>query len=747
MSWSRRRFLLAGAAGGGLLIGYGLSLPRDLLGDRSRLPAGPGEVALNAWLKIDTAGAVTVAVPRAEMGQGVYTALPMLVAEELDVDWSQVRVEQAPIEAVYGNVVVLADSAPFDPHDRGFLARSVRWTLRRIARELAVQVTGGSTSVRDAWLPMRTAGAAARDMLVRAAAARLGVEADELVTERGQVIHAPSQRRLGYGALAVEASALDPDVNIAPKARQHWHTLGQPLPRLDIPAKTDGSAAYGIDVRQPGTVYVAIRIAPDVGGRLASFDRTALESQPGVIGIVPMFDALAVAGRTWWHAEHALARAEIGFEPGPHADSSNAGIVSAYEAALDDGEGFAYEDRGNAEDQFKGADVIRASYTVPMLAHACMEPMNCTVRSIEGGVEIWAGNQAPDLLRRIAASRLEVDESRVVIHTPLLGGGFGRRGEPDAMLRALEIAQAIPDQTVQLVYSREQDMQHDVYRPPAMSRFSARLDENGRVQAWHNHIAGPSVSQSVLKRAFPNLPMAGPDKTSVEGAAFLPYAMAHRRVEHSRVDIVPAVGFWRSVGHSYNAFFTESFMDELALAANMDPIAFRLAHLAERPRAHRVLDLVRERSDWATPPPPGRARGVALHESFHSIVAQVAEVGLDNGAIRVHRVVCVIDCGVVVNPDTVIAQMESGIAFGLTAALHGEIAFEGGRVQQRNFPDYRMVTMKDMPVVETYVIDSDSPPGGVGEPGTPPIAPAVANALAALTGVRQRQLPLSSGGS
>jgi isoquinoline 1-oxidoreductase subunit beta len=741
---SRRRFLLAGATAGGLLLGYGLFKPRDLLGTGNVFPVSGDEVALNAWLKIDNDGILTVAVPRAEMGQGVYTALPMLVAEELDIAWENVRVEQAPIASVYGNIVTLVDSSLFDTHDHGWLAGGMRWTLARSARALAVQVTGGSSSVRDAWLPMRTAGATARDMLIRAAAVRLDVAPEALSARDGMVVDSESGRSLAYGTIAAEAALLPPATQVTLRPSASYRHLGKPRPRLDIPAKTNGSAEFGIDIHDENMLFAAIRHAPVLGGQIGDVDLAAIEARSGVVKALRMDDAVVAIGKTWWHAENSLRQTQIEFIDGPYASASSASMAAACAEALDANDGFGHENKGDALAQLGAADVIRADYQVPLLAHACLEPMNCTVRIDAGGAEIWCGNQAPDILRKLAADHLGIDAENVVFHSPLLGGGFGRRAEPDAMMRALKIAATLRGQTVKLVYSREEDIQHDMYRPAVASRFAARLDANGRISAWHNHIASPSVTQAVVGRMFPSLPLGGPDKTNAEGAAFLPYDVPHRRVEHTPVPSPVPVGFWRSVGHSYNAFFSECFIDELATACATDPIEFRLRHLQERPRERQVLTLARNLSDWSAPLAENRARGVALHESYGSIVAQVAEISLVDGRIKIHRVVCVIDCGQVVNPDIVIAQMESGIVYGLTAALYGDVKVADGRIQQWNFPDYRMLSMDEMPVIQTHVVESGAAPGGAGEPGTPPIAPAVANALANLQGVRQRRLPLKS---
>ncbi|MBX9605892.1 MAG: molybdopterin-dependent oxidoreductase [Gammaproteobacteria bacterium] len=747
MRLTRRRLLVSGLGlGGALVLGHVLRAPRDLLGDATVLPGAADEHALNAWLRIASDGRVTVAVPRAEMGQGVYTALPMLVAEELDVPWSAVAVEQAPVAKVYGNVVAVVASLPLDDEDDGALAATGRYALERAARALGVQATGGSTSVRDAWLTMRSAGAAVRDMLLRAAAARLGVPVAELTTADGAVLHAASGRRVDYGALAAEAALLPPPDPIVCKPRAAWRLLGTPASRLDTAGKCDGSAVFGIDARAPDMLHAAIRIAPAGGGTPRAVDEAALKRQPGVVAVVTLPDAVAVVAQSWWQAERALESAPPSFARGEVGLDSTDAVFAAYAQALDAGDTQTYESLGDASAALAGnAETIAAEYRAPFLAHACMEPMNCTAKVDAERAEIWCGNQAPDLLRLIAARALDLSQEAVTLHTPLLGGGFGRRIEPDVMLRALAIARALPGRTIKLIYSREQDMQHDSYRPAALSRFRARLSAEGRIVAWENLIASPAVTRAVLQRAFPGLPLLGFERTNVEGAAWLPYRIPDRRVAHAVCDVPLAVGFWRSVGHSHNAYFTECFMDELARAAGQDPLEFRLAHLAADSRAWRVLTRLAEVSDWRAQLPAGVARGLALHESFGSMVAQCAEVEVRDDDVHVRRVVCVVDCGTVVNPAIVTAQMESGILFGLSAALRGEAVFGDGAISTRNFADYRLVTLADAPRIEVHIEPSDAPPGGVGEPGTPPIAPAVANALLALDGRPRRRLPLSLG--
>ena len=740
---SRRRFLLAGTAiGGGLLIGYGASRPRDLLGSGSTLGAGAGEFALNAWLKISEDSTVTVAVPRAEMGQGIYTALAMLVAEELDVPWSAIRCIQAPIDGVYANVVMFAAGAPFDPEDDGILATSGRWTFERLGRVLGIQATGGSSSVRDGWITMRAAGAAARDMLLRAGAVRMSVDAAHCAAENGLVQHRDSGRSVSYGDLAADAAKLDPPNPIETKNAADYKLIGHHVPRLDVPDKVTGIAQYAIDVRPPGLVYAAVKASPVFGGTLVSFDDTSARRQPGVIQVLALDDAVMVIAEDYWRATQALAAIDVEFDPGANADFDTAALESLYIDAFER-QGSAYEDSGEAQSIIATATTVHAAqYNAPLLAHACMEPINCTVLVTDTYCEIWSGNQAPTIFRNVAADLSGFAKDKVILHTTLMGGGFGRRAEIDVLHQAIPAAMAVRGRPVQLIWSREEDMQHDVYRPPAAARFQATLTDDGRIDAWYNRIVSPSVTQAFVKRTFPSLPTGGPDKTNAEGAAFLPYRVAHRRVEHIALDIPIPIGYWRSVGHSFNAFFTECFIDELAAAAGRDPIEFRLAHLRHRPRETQVLRLLAQQSDWHKSPQPGRSRGVALHESFGSIVGQVAEVEIIDQRITVHKVVCVIDCGLAIHPDNVVAQMESGIIFGLSAALYGEITLRGGRVEQANFPDYRILGLAEAPHIETHVINSGAPLGGVGEPGTPPIAPAVANAVSSLIGTRVRQLPI-----
>jgi len=754
--WRRRFLVTAGIAGGALAIGaWRFYRRRDRLTAPEGLEPGPNHAVLTGWIKIGTDGSVIVQVPRQEMGQGITTALPMLVAEELDADPANVRFEQAIIDPLYANATMLGDGVPMRPDDTGWLAAIVRLTQYKLGEALGVQATGGSTSVRDAWQPMRRAGAAARAMLVSAAAARFGVAASDCTVERGVVEHKPSGKRAVFGELALGAAKLPVPQDAPLKDPARYRLLGKPQARLDIPPKVDGSAQFGIDVRLPGMLYAAISQSPVFGGAVRSFDDAKAKGRKGVRGtfMLPATStsaaAIAVVAEHYWQARSALEQVSIVWDAGANATHDTQAQRSRYVELLGRGDARVYDSEGDADAALaRAAKTVSADYFVPYLAHATMEPINCTalVRK-DGSCEVWVGSQAPTLVRWFAAKAAEIDSDRVTVHVPYLGGGFGRRTEMDVVMQAVMLARRIPGTPVQLIWSREEDMQHDVYRPMAAARFSAGLDSAGRISAWRNRIVGQSCTGGLTARLMPAAASdLMKDKTTSEGAFDLPYLLPNRRVEHVLTHEPVPVGFWRSVGHSYNAFFTESFLDECAHAAGQDPYDFRRALLAQAPRHRRVLEIAAGKAGWGAPPAKGRARGIALAESFHSIVAQVAEVEIDGGRLKVRRVVCAIDCGFAVNPDTVAAQMESGIVYGLTAALHGEITVRNGRVEQSNFPDYEMVRLADTPEIEVHIVNSGIEHlGGVGEPGTPPVAPAVCNAIFAATGKRVRSLPIRLG--
>lgn len=741
---SRRRLLIGGAVAlGGLFVGWRLLDDDGPTDPALLLDPAAGETALNAWVKIGTDGIVTVAVPRAEMGQGVLTALPMILAEELDADWSMVRATGTKIDKVYVNTVALPEGFPFGPHDHGFLARQARATGVWLSTWMGVQFTGGSTSVRAAWTPMREAGAMAREMLKAAAAERFGVTAGELTTANGRVIHAASGRSAGYGELAQAAAAMPVPETIVLKRPEDFRLIGTPAARLDIPSKVDGTAIFGADVVLPGLVHATVKHPPVVGATVSRFDPAQVQRMPGVIRTLAVPGGVAVIADSHWHARKAVEALTVEYAPGEHAGFSTAGLWEQYEAALQEG-GFGYQDDGDAEDLLEtAAEVIEATYRAPFLAHAPMETLTCTALLDGDRLEIWAPTQAPMVTQWLAAGLLDIPEENVTVNVTLLGGGFGRKGEEDFIRQAVTCAKAVPGKPVRLLWTREDDIRHDTYRPAAMARFRASVDSKGFPVAWHNRLAGPSVSGQATMRYLPFGSDSTPDRTSVDGAAWLPYAIPNMRVEHVLSRVPVRVGFWRSVGHSQNAWFSESFIDELAARAGVDPYDYRRALLADNPRYRTVLDRAADMAGWRGGPMPGRAFGIALHESFGAIVAQVAEVGLQDGRPRVHRVWCAIDTGIVINPDTVVAQMESGIIYGLSAALYGEITFRDGQAEQSNFPDYEVVRLADAPVIETAIITSTEPPGGAGEPGTPPVAPAVASALYRLTGRRARELPLS----
>ena len=706
---SRRQFIKTSAmAGGGLLLACHI----PFVGAAARA-AGEEPFAPNAFLRIDTRGNVTVIVNKSEMGQGVYTSLPMLIAEELCCDWKKVRFRASPVAHEY-------DHTQFGP----------------------IMVTGGSTSVRSEWERLSRAGAAAREMLIAAAARKWGVAETACRAENGSVL-GPGGKRLGFGTLAPLAAQLP--VPKEPQLKKSAKTiLGKPLHRLDSPAKINGTATFGIDVAAPGMLVAVIERAPVFGGKVKSYDATKALAVAGVRQVVAVDAGVAVVADGFWPAVQGRERLQVVWDEGVGATVSTAAMREEY-AGLAATPGLVARRDGDAAAVLaKSATRFESVYEVPYLAHATMEPLNCFVDLKGDSCLIRTGSQFQTVDRAAAARVAGLKPEQITFETAFLGGGFGRRACPgsDFVIDAVQVAKAV-GKPVKVIRTREDDMRAGYYRPMWYDRVSACLDERGMPLAWHHRIVGQSIiagtpfESAVIKD--------GIDDTSVEGAATTPYAIPNLQVElHSPKNAVPVL-WWRSVGHSHTAFVMESFLDELAFAAGKDPLQYRRDLLQQHPRTLRVLETAAAKAGWGKRLAKGQGRGIAVHESFGSYVAQVAEVSLTPaGELRVHRVVCAVDCGSVVNPDTVKAQMESGITFGLSAALYGAITLKNGRVEQGNFNDYPPVRMAAMPAVEVHIIPSTDPPGGVGEPGVPPIAPAVANGLFSVSGARVRSLPLTA---
>jgi len=702
-----RRALLKGSAvlGAGLVIGFRLPL------DAAAQPAQttPGVFAPNQWLRIDRDGIVTITNSVPEMGQGAMTATPMIIADELDADWSKIRTEQAPANPkLYANPVT------------------------------GNQSYGGSRGVRDHLEMWRKAGAAARQMLKQAAAQEWNVPESEVETEPGVVIHRPSGRRLMYGQLVDKASQLPVPQNPTLKTKDQFRYIGKEgIARLDIPVKTDGRAIYGIDVKVPGMLIASIERCPVFGGTVQSLDATAAKAVPGIKHVVQVSNGVAVVASSFWSALQGRRALKITWDEGAMAALTSAQISKQYET-MSKQPGQVARNEGNAEQALgAGGKVVEAVYQVPFLEHACMEPMNATAHVMPNGVTLWVPTQNPGGHQALAAKIAGVPVERVEVVTTLLGGGFGRRGEPDFVTDAVETSKAV-GAPVKVIWTREDDIQHGFYRPATYNVFRAALDANGQPVAWWNRIVGPGI---LIQKG--RAPKGTIDPAAVEGARNHPYDIPNIRVEWVEKDFGVPIGFWRSVGSSQNAFITESFVDELAHAAGKDPYEYRRALLGKAPRHLAVLDAAAKGSGWGTPLPAGRARGIAVAFSYGSYAAHVAEVSVaPDGGVRVHRFVCAIDCGIAVNPDQVRSQMEGGAIYALTAALYGKITLDKGRVQQSNFHDYPMLRIGEAPAVETIIVDSGQAPGGLGEPGVPPVAPAVTNAIFVLTGKRIRTLPI-----
>ena len=707
---SRRKFLKDGAAlMGGLVIGFYLPVRSDraYAADAQPKPVYPP----NAFIRIARDSSITIVVNKSEMGQGVYTSMPMLIAEELEADWSRIHIESAPVAAVYNHT------------------------------SFGMQLTGGSSSVPSSWEQLRRVGASGRIMLIRAAAQKWNVPEGECYAENSQVIHASSGKKTSYGELADAAAKQPLPDNVPLKSPKDFKLIGKPVKRLDTPAKTNGSAEFGLDVRLPNMLTVVIARSPVFGGKVKRFDATKALKQPRVRGVYQVPSGIAVAATGFWPARVARELLEIEWDEGPGAALSTPKMRAEYLELAKKPGAVARKD-GDIEQGFKSAfRSVSAEYEVPYLAHATMEPLNVVVDLKPHRCTIWTGTQAQTMDRNMAAKTAGLKPEQVEIHTTFLGGGFGRRANPrsDFVQEAVQVAKVI-GKPIKVVWTREDDMRGGYYRPMWADHIEAGIGRDGRPLAWKHTIVGQSIVADTLFE--PMLTKNGIDATSVEGASDLPYLIPNLQVElHSPKNVVP-VQWWRSVGHSHTAFVVETMIDELAHLAGKDPVAYRLDILPAESRYRGVLQLAAEKAGWGkTRLPDHHAYGVAVHKSFESYVAQVAEVSLENGKVRVHRVVAAVDCGMVVNPDGVRQQIEGAIVFGLSAALHGAITLENGRVMQSNFDQYTPLRISEMPQVEVYIVESSEHPTGIGEPGTPPIAPAVANALFALTGKRLRRMP------
>ncbi|ANO50310.1 xanthine dehydrogenase family protein molybdopterin-binding subunit [Woeseia oceani] len=724
--WTRRAFISSGIiAGGTLAVGVAIR-PGDRSGKVADLIAADGAAVFDVWLKLAPDNTVTAIIPHAEMGQGVHTSLAMMLADELDANWDEVRMQEAPAHKEYANYAMAKGYALGDADFPAFLVDTVDGVFLTATRMMGLQITGGSTSVKTTGQQaMRVAGAATRSMLLQAAAEEWQVAVSELSASSGRIEHPASHRSAPFAAFAERAASLPEPAKPRLKTSSEFTIMGTSPARLDVPAKVDGSASFGIDVRLPGMKFAAVKAAPVFGARIANVRNESVQNMPGVRRIVNLGDAVAVVADSYWQAEQALARLTVSYTESGNERINQSDIFNQFTADLDKAvaeQAFETDVKaGDAAAAFTaGERIIEAEYRVPYLAHATMEPMNCTAWMRDGRCELWTGTQNPLGFALEVAKALDIDADDVTLHNQYLGGGFGRRAFPDYAIQAARIAResAYP---VQLIWSRAEDTRHDHYRQANISRFRAAINADGMPLAWENSYV---------------------DKHDPAEATHIPYGIDHQLIRYTSSQSHVPWGFWRSVDHSLHAFFTESFIDELAIAAGADPYTYRRQLLANNPRFRDVLDLAAEKSDWQRPLPENFGRGIAIHRSFGTIVAQVLEVEIVAGKLIARRAVCAVDAGYAVHPDGMKAQMESGIIYGLTAALYGEISIRDGAVQQSNFHDYPMLRMSEAPEIETHIINSGESMGGAGEPGTPAIAPALTNAIFDATGTRIRELPV-----
>ena len=724
--WSRRAFITTGIAAGGVVV-FGVAIRRGNREAKVReIVAADDESLFDIWLKIAPDNTITAIVPHAEMGQGVHTTLAMMLADELDADWSRVDVIEAPSDKEYANYALARGYAAGGADFPAWLIDTVDGIFFQATQAMGLQITGGSTSVRTTGqIAMRVTGAAARTALLQAAADEWQVSVSALTTQNSTVLHAASERSATYASLAEAAARISLPSKPVLKSSDEFNIMGTSPQRNDIPAKVDGTAMFGIDATLPGMKYAAIQAAPVFGGAVSKLDPASIQDMPGVRKVINLDDSVAVIADGYWQAKTALDRLQVEYSDGGNSHWEQGEIFNQFAADLDQSAEAGDEETdvasGDARAALRGAaQVLDAEYRVPYLAHSPMEPMNCTGWVHDGACELWTGTQNPLGFAKDVSEALDMDIGNVTVHNQYLGGGFGRRAFSDYAVQAARIASSVP-YPVKLIWSREEDTRHDHYRQASISRFRGGLDANGKPVAWHNHYV---------------------NKHDPEEAPHIPYAIGNQRIVYTASKTHVPWGFWRSVDHSLHAFFTESFVDELAFAAGRDPYEFRRELLRDKPRYLAVLDLAAEKAGWGEPLADHQGRGISIHRSFGTIVAEVVDVDVVDGELRVPRVVCAVDAGYTIHPDGMAAQMESGIAYGMTAALYGEISIRHGAVAQSNFHDYPMLRMDKAPVVETHIINSGEPLGGAGEPGTPPIAPALTNAIFNATGIRIRELPV-----
>ncbi|MFS4582664.1 molybdopterin cofactor-binding domain-containing protein [Phaeobacter sp. C3_T13_0] len=731
---ARRSFLIGSAAiVGGVAFGtYKYHQPAP-----NPLEPQEGRAILNPFVFVDQSG-ITLIAPRAEMGQGIKSSWAALIAEELDVDPAKVTVLHGPAAKAYYNSAMMTEALPGRGYDTSDFQHSLGAIVGNMSKFLNLQVTGGSSSMRDGFERMRHAGASARETLKQAAAERLGLSRDQLTTEDGHVL-APDGNRIAYADLAGEAAGLDP-IKTDLRPASDWRLIGKDVPRIDMAAKVTGTAGFGVDVRLHGMKFAAIRQSPHFGVGKESFDASAAETMPGVEKVLDLGDAVAVVASNTWLAQQAVDAIGVSWRPAPYPGTTD-GIFDEIARTFEDAPNSTLRDDGDVEALPDGATVIEAEYRLPYLAHATMEPMNATALYTGAALQIWAPNQGPTIVQKKAANIAGLDTEAVEVNTTYLGGGFGRRIETDYTDRAVQIAMAMKGTPVQLTWSREEDMRHDVYRPGAIARYRAAV-KDGKAVMVHGKIAAQSSTVEGAGRML-GLPMSGPDKGHVDAAFNQPLAIPNFRIEGYLSKPMIPVGFWRSVGASFNGFFSDCIVDEMAHAADRDPLDFRLELArAEWEPAAKVLEAVRDMSAWTGSTPEGVGRGVAIAYSFGTPVAQVIEVIEEDGEIRMSKAWIAADLGQVIDPQNTRAQMFGGMVYGLSAACFGEITFDDGAVEQGNFPDYDALRMHTMPAVEVELLQNQPRMGGAGEPGTPPAAPALTNALFDLTGKRARQLPL-----